>query len=113
MCLYRQRFREKGFDETGTVVPVVVFLIHETLGDIPHEMPERNVVDVFSKWVRYGLGSICMKIHPLIHLSTDMVYGFLVGNAGQVEVTILHDHADAFFLFPLFSVCIIGTVLRM
>ena len=54
-----------------------------------------------------------MKIHPLIHLSTDMVYGFLVGNAGQVEVTILHDHADAFFLFPLFSVCIIGTVLRM
>ena len=34
---------KKGTDEAGTVVPRIVFLVHETLGDIPHEMAERNV----------------------------------------------------------------------
>jgi hypothetical protein len=42
---------------------------------------------------------------------TDVVHGFLVGNARQVIMAILHDHADALFLFPLLSACVIGTVL--
>ncbi len=34
---------EEFFDEVGTVIPIIIFLVHETLGDIPHEMAERNV----------------------------------------------------------------------
>ena len=29
----------------------------------------------------YGLRGISVKIHPFVHLSTDVVHGFLVGNA--------------------------------
>ena len=74
-------------------------------------MTEWNVVDVFGKRSLYGLRGISVKIHPFVHLSTDVVHGFLVGNARQVIMAILHDHADALFLFPLLSACVIGTVL--
>ena len=63
-------------------------------------MTEWNVVDVFGKRSLYGLRGISVKIHPFVHLSTDVVHGFLVGNARQVIMAILHDHADALFLFP-------------
>ena len=44
LCLYRQTIPVgKGFDELGTVIPIVVFLVHETLGDIPHEMAGGNL----------------------------------------------------------------------
>lgn len=111
ISLYQQTISGKGFDELGTVIPIVVSLVQETLRDIPYEVTEWNVVDVFGKRSLYGLRGISVKIHPFVHLSTDVVHGFLVGNARQVIMAILHDHADALFLFPLLSACVIGTVL--
>ena len=104
-------FGKRAFDELGTVIPIVVSLVQETPRDIPYEVTEWNVVDVFGKRSLYGLRGISVKIHPFVHLSTDVVHGFLVGNARQVIMAILHDHADALFLFPLLSACVIGTVL--
>lgn len=98
ISLYQQTISGKGFDELGTVIPIVVSLVQETLRDIPYEVTEWNVVDVFGKRSLYGLRGISVKIHPFVHLSTDVVHGFLVGNARQVIMAILHDHADALFL---------------
>lgn len=102
---------EKGLDKIGTVVPVVVFLVHETLGDVPHEMAERNVGNLPGQPSCYRLGLVAVKAHPLVDLGTDMVDGLLVGNTGHDEVDVLHDHADPFRLFLLLSVLIAGTIL--
>ncbi len=58
-----------------------------------------------------GFGLITVEPHPVVDLSTDVVHGLLVGNARHDEMDVFHDHADALFLFPLLSACVIGTVL--
>ena len=68
-------FGKKGFDELGTVIPIVVSLVQETLRDIPYEVTEWNVVDVFGKRSLYGLRVISVK-H--IHLSTSVQMWFTV-----------------------------------
>ena len=102
---------EKGFDETGTVVPIIIFLVHETLGDIPHEMAEWDIGNLFRQPSCYRLRLVSVKVHPTVHLFADMVHSLFVSDTGHVEMNILHDHADTLFLFLLFPVLIVGTVL--
>ena len=92
----------KCFDETGTCCPHYnISCIMKRSVDVPHEMAERDIGNLFRQPSCLDrLRLVSVKVY--IQLFTSLQIWFTVSSSairGMYEMNILHDHADALFLF--------------